>query len=94
MIYYVYILSSNNNQAIYVGVTNDLIRRVYEHKQKFVDGFSKKYNTTKLVYFEKFTSVEFAIEREKQLKKFCRAKKENLINSKNKEWKDLYEGLI
>ena len=94
MFYYTYILSSENNQAIYIGVTNDLIRRVYEHKQKFVEGFSKKYNTTKLVYFEQYTEVEKAINREKQIKKFCRAKKENLINSKNKEWKDLYTELL
>ena len=94
MFYYTYILSSENNQAIYIGVTNDLIRRVYEHKQKFVEGFSKKYNTTKLVYFEQYTEVENAINREKQIKKFCRAKKENLINSKKKEWKDLYTELL
>ena len=94
MKYYVYILSSENNQTVYIGITNNLIRRVYEHKQKVVEGFSKKYNTTKLVYFEEFSDVQAALNREKQLKKFNRAKKNNLINNKNAKWEDLYEESI
>ena len=88
--YYVYILSSENNGAVYVGVTNDLIRRVYEHKEKVVEGFTKRYNVNKLVYFEQTNDVESAIAREKQLKTFSRDKKNRLITHFNSEWKDLY----
>jgi len=89
--YYVYILASGNNNALYIGVTNDLIKRVYEHKQKYIKGFSEKYNTHKLVYYEQTEDVNGAIAREKQLKKWNRAWKERLINKENPKWNDLYD---
>lgn len=76
---------------IYVGVTNDIVRRISEHKNKLVDGFSKKYNLNKLVYFEETPDVHVAISREKEIKKWRREKKNILINSLNLEWKDLSE---
>ncbi len=85
-----YILT-NNSKTLYVGVTNNFERRIYEHKHKLKDGFTKKYNLTKLVYFEMFNDINDAINREKQLKNWHRQWKINLIESKNKEWKDLYE---
>ena len=91
--YYVYILSNKYNNVIYVGITNDLIRRVYEHKNKLVEGFTEKYNVDKLVYYELFNDPINAITREKQLKGYSRKKKVELINSFNPEWKDLYESL-
>jgi len=91
--YYVYILSNKYNNVIYVGITNDLIRRVYEHKNKLVEGFTEKYNVNKLVYYELFNDPINAITREKQLKGYSRKKKVELINSFNPEWKDLYESL-
>jgi putative endonuclease len=91
--YYVYILSNKYNNVIYVGITNDLIRRVYEHKNKLVEGFTEKYNVDKLVYYELFNDPINAITREKQLKGYSRKKKVELINSFNPEWKDLYENL-
>ncbi len=92
--YYVYILASQTNRVVYVGVTNDLIRRVYEHKEKLVEGFTKRYNVDKLVYFEQTSDVESAILREKQLKNFSRDKKNRLISHTNPEWKDLYLDLL
>ena len=92
--YYVYILSSTNNSTIYVGVTNDLLRRLQEHQEKVVDGFTQKYNVHKLVYFEQTSSIESAIEREKQIKGWSRAKKDKLIETINPTWKDLLEDLI
>ena len=90
--YYVYIMS-NKSKTIYIGVTNDLARRIYEHKNKMIDGFTKKYNLTMLIYFEVFNSVEDAIRREKQLKNWHRQWKINLIESINKDWKDLSDEL-
>ena len=87
--YYVYLLTNWNNQVMYVGVTNDLERRIYEHKNKLVDGFTKKYNVEKLVYFETTSDVLVAIEREKQIKKWRREKKNQLVVEMNPEWKDL-----
>lgn len=87
--YYVYLLTNWNNQVMYVGVTNDLERRVYEHKQKLIEGFTKKYNVDKLVYFEATSDVLAAIEREKQIKKWRREKKNQLVAGTNPEWKDL-----
>lgn len=87
--YYVYLLTNWNNQVMYVGVTNDLERRIYEHKNKLVDGFTKKYNVEKLVYFETTRDVLAAIEREKQIKKWRREKKNQLVIEMNPEWKDL-----
>lgn len=86
--YYVYIMS-NNSKTLYVGMTNNIIRRVYEHKNKLIDGFTKKYNITKLVYFEATLYVNSAIKREKQLKNWHRQWKINLIETMNPEWKDL-----
>ena len=87
--YYVYIISNWTSSVLYIGVTNDLIRRIYEHQHKLVDGFSKKYNLTKLVYFEQTTDVMSALEREKQIKKWRREKKNQLINKYNPQWDDL-----
>jgi len=87
---YVYILTNKNNSTLYIGVTNDLIRRICEHKNEFVDGFSRRYKLHKLIYYEQTDSMIQAIEREKQLKRWHRNWKINLINEKNPEWKDLY----
>jgi len=84
----------NNSKSLYIGITNDLVRRVYEHKNKLIEGFIKKYNLTKLVYFELFSDAESAIRREKQLKNWHRQWKINLIESANKEWKDLLLNFI
>ncbi len=90
----VYILANGRNTVLYTGVTNDLLRRIAEHKEKKIPGFSKQYNVDKLVYFEWFETAEAAIAREKQMKAGSRAKKEALINAMNSEWTDLYPGLI
>ena len=92
--YYVYILTNFTNQVLYIGVTNNLIKRVWEHKNKLVKGFTYKYNTDKLVYFESTEDVLSAIAREKQLKGGSRQKKLDLINKFNSEWKDLYPTLL
>ena len=89
--YYVYILASRS-RTLYIGVTDDLIRRVYEHKNGMVDGFSKKYRTNRLVYYETTNDVWAAITREKQLKGWLRKKKVALIESVNPLWEDLSEG--
>jgi len=91
--YYVYIMASKRNGTLYIGVTNDLVRRVYEHKNKLVKGFTAKYNVNQLVYFESTTEIESAILREKQLKKWKRKWKLELIEKMNPGWKDLYEEL-
>jgi len=91
--YYVYIMTNHRNTVLYVGVTSDLQRRVYEHKAKLVAGFTKKYNISKLVYYEVFEDIGNAILREKQIKAGSRQKKIDLINTMNKEWQDLYEEL-
>ena len=91
--YYVYIMTSKRNTVLYVGVTNDLMRRVYEHKEKLAEGFTKKYNIVKLVYYEVCEDVEGAILREKQIKAGSRQKKIELVNRMNSEWRDLYEEL-
>ncbi len=91
---YVYIMTNKNNSVLYTGVTSDLIKRVYEHKNKLIEGFTKKYNITKLVYYEIHESIESAIEREKQIKAGSRRKKIELIESLNPEWKDLYEDIL
>ena len=93
--YYVYILTNANHTVLYTGVTNDLIRRCYEHKHKKVKGFTQKYNVDKLIYFEIFDHIDLAITREKQIKGYSRKKKSGLINEFNTEWKELYhEGKI
>jgi len=87
--YFVYILSNWDDSVLYIGVTGNLPRRLYEHQQHLVDGFSSKYNTNKLVYFEETSDVYSAISREKQLKGWTRAKKNTLVSRTNPEWKDL-----
>jgi putative endonuclease len=91
--FYVYILTNWNNQVLYLGVTNNINRRIWEHKQKQIEGFTKKYNITKLVYAEPFATAADAITREKQLKGGSRQKKIDLVNDFNPEWKDLYNDL-
>jgi putative endonuclease len=88
--YFVYILANQRNGTLYIGVTGDLIRRVREHKNKIADGFTKKYDVDKLVWFEETTEVESAIIKEKQLKKWNRKWKLELIEKTNPSWKDLY----
>jgi putative endonuclease len=92
--YYVYILASKRNGTLYIGVTNDLTRRVYEHKNDLVHGFSNKYQTHLLVYFEITTNIESAIVREKNLKKWKREWKLGIIEKNNPEWKDLYDEIV
>ena len=87
--YFVYILTNKTNKVLYTGVTNNLYRRLYEHKNHLVDGFSSKYNITKLVYYEVSESIESAIAREKQIKAYRRDKKIALINELNSERKEL-----
>ena len=87
--YYVYLLTNWSNKVMYVGLTNDLERRVYEHKHKLVEGFTQKYNVNKLVYFEETGDVNAALAREKEIKKWRREKKNNLVRAMNPEWEDL-----
>ena len=90
---YVYLLANKHNNVLYTGVTSDLIRRVYEHKNKLVKGFTQKYNVDRLVYYEACENIVVAIEREKQIKAWSRKKKDNLINALNPMWDDLYRSL-
>jgi putative endonuclease len=92
--YYVYILASRKNGTLYIGVTGDIVKRIYEHKQKLVDGFTKEHNIHDLVYYEHHNEVEEAILREKQMKKWNRKWKIRLIEEKNPEWKDLYNEIV
>ena len=94
MNYYVYILANWNNRVLYVGVTNNLVRRLYEHKNKLVDGFTKRYNVHKLDYYEHTTYVYAALEREKEIKAWRREKKNRLIERFNPTWRDLSDDLI
>lgn len=89
--YFVYILTNKSNEVFYIGVTNNLKRRMYEHKNKLIAGFTKKYNIAKLVYFEITNDIYSAIKREKQLKNWHRDWKINLINTFNPGWRDLSE---
>ena len=91
--YFLYIMTNKYNSVLYTGVTNNLKRRVYEHKAKLVKGFTMKYNISKLVYYEVFDDPSSAITREKQIKGGSRKKKIDWIDSMNKEWKDLYQDL-
>ena len=91
--YYVYILSNRNHSTFYVGVTNNLIRRVYQHKTKVVDGFTFDYQVDQLLYYEQYIDVRDALAREKQLKKWHREWKKDLISKFNPAWKDLQEQL-
>jgi putative endonuclease len=92
-VYYVYILASGIGGTLYIGVTNNLIRRTYEHKEKLIEGFTKKYGVSRLVYFEQFGEIGDAIQREHRLKKWKRAWKVRLIEEKNPNWDDLYPAL-
>ena len=89
--YYIYIMTNKINTVLYTGISRDLIKRAYEHKQKMVEGFTKKYNVNKLVYYEMFDDPENAIVREKQIKAGSREKKIALIKKVNPQWKDLYD---
>ena len=92
--YYVYILASRRNGTLYTGITSNLIKRVWENKEKAVDGFTKKYNIDKLVYFEQYIDSVKAISREKRIKKYPRKWKINLIEKENQHWKDLYKDWV
>ena len=91
---YVYILSNQRNTVLYVGVTSNLVKRVCEHKQKLVKGFTYRYNVNKLVFYEIFENIEAAIQREKQLKGGSRNQKLELIAKMNPDWKDLYNSIV
>ena len=91
--YFVYILTNKNHTVLYVGVTNDLNGRVWQHKKKKIKGYTAQYNVTELIYFKSFDSISAAIAREKQIKGYSRAKKNALINAFNREWKHLHDGL-
>jgi len=90
----VYLLANKHNNVMYTGVTNALIRRVYEHKNKLVAGFTKKYNVDRRVYYEACGNIVVAIEREKQIKGWSRKKKHDLINALNPDWNDLYQSIL
>ena len=92
-LYYVYIMTNPTRTVLYTGVTNDLRKRVYQHREKLVDGFTNRYNINKLVFYEVTQDVKSAIEREKQIKGGSRTKKIALINAMNPEWDDLYYSL-
>ena len=92
--YYVYILASKKNGTLYIGITSDLVKRIYEHKQNLIDGFTKKHNIHDLVYYEHHNKVEEAIQREKQIKKWNRKWKIRLIEEKNPGWNDLYNEIM
>ncbi|MDA8079560.1 MAG: GIY-YIG nuclease family protein [Nitrospiraceae bacterium] len=92
--YYVYILCSSRNGTLYIGVTSDIVKRIYEHKNNLVEGFTKKYSVHCLVWYEMHQTPEAAIQREKQIKKWKRAWKLRLIEENNPAWKDLYDNLL
>ena len=91
MKYYVYILASKKNGTLYTGITNNLVKRVWQHKQKIIEGFTKKYNVIILVYFEEYSDPKEAIKREKNIKTWRRKWKLNLIEDDNPNWEDLYD---
>ena len=92
-VFFVYIMSSKKNSVLYTGVTNDLKRRVYEHKENLLDGFTRKYHVDKLVYYEATEDAASAISREKQIKVGSRQRKIDLVNSMNPDWIDLYDNI-
>ncbi len=92
--YYVYLLTNWNNKVMYVGVTNDLQRRIYEHREKNVKGFTEKYNIKKLVYYEQTSDIEVALNREKEIKKWRREKKDRLVEKINPSWRDLSDDFL
>ena len=89
-----YIITNKNNTVLYIGVTSNLLKRIYQHKSKLHKGFAARYNCDKLVYFEEFDNIELAIDREKQLKKYRRIKKIELIEKENPNWNDLSDGWL
>ena len=91
--YYVYILASQRNGTLYIGITSDALKRVWQHKEKLIEGFTEKYNVNRLVYYEQFSDPENAIKREKRLKKYNRKWKLDLIERFNPAWKDLYDDI-
>ena len=91
---FIYLVANKHNNVLYVGVTKDLIRRIYEHKNKLVKGFTQKYNVDRLVYYEIFPNIMLAITREKQIKGWSRKKKDDLISTMNPDWNDLYQNLF
>lgn len=93
MTYYVYLLASKKHGTLYIGVTNDIVRRAYEHRTKAVDGFTKRYEVDKLVWFETYDDITHAITREKELKKWRRDWKIRLIEEENPNWTDLYPSI-
>lgn len=92
--YYIYMVTDKAEAVLYIGVTNDLTRRLYEHKNEQIEGFTKKYHLHKLVYFEEYSEAKDAIAREKQLKRWTREKKNALVETKNPDWEDWGEGFI
>jgi len=92
--YFVYILTNKYNKVLYVGVTNNLVRRLYEHKKKIIKGFTRRYNVDKLVYYESTDDINEAIKREKQIKGWLRIKKINLIQRNNPNFNDLYPDIL
>ena len=92
--YWVYILASRPRGALYIGMTNDLVRRIYEHREGLVDGFTKEYDVKMLVYYEQHTTAIAAIQREKNIKHWSRKWKMDLICSINPEWRDLWDGIV
>jgi len=91
---FVYIMSNKQDGVLYIGVTSDIVKRVYEHKNGFVDGFTKQYNLKNLVYYEVYDDIEEAIKREKQLKNWHREWKTELVNKQNPHWEDLYDSIL
>ncbi|QCX01490.1 GIY-YIG nuclease family protein [Aggregatimonas sangjinii] len=91
---HIYFMANKNNTVIYIGVTSNMVRRIYQHKIKFYKGFTSKYNCNKLVYFEEFNDINQALARERQLKAGNRRRKEKLIKSMNPDWKDLSDGWL
>jgi len=89
--YYIYLMTNWNHRVMYVGVTNDLVRRVYEHKNKLMEGFTSRYNINKLVYFENTEDIHTALAREKEIKRWRREKKDALVQALNSDWRDLSE---
>ncbi len=89
--YYVYLITNWSNKVLYIGVTSNLEQRIHQHKNKLINGFTRKYNINKLVYFEQTNDINSAITREKEIKKWRREKKDDLVKSKNKTWDDLSE---
>ncbi len=94
MPYYIYLLTNNHNTVLYTGVTNNVTKRVFEHRQKLIDGFTKQYNLNKLIYYEQYQDIRDAIKREKQIKGWTRKKKNSLVAEKNGAWKDLFPDLL